>query len=154
MKKISVVALLGCFVLTTLLAPPALAKKKKKGKKRTERVEVIDYSHPTGLGVAGAGGCAPALGCESLPVGSEEVYISVEIADTAGQDVYAEIWQDIDGDDMIDQATGVCGATAGFVPITPGVPVSIPIFEGPGIDPPCTGVATTGTLTVTFSNLP
>jgi hypothetical protein len=153
MKKISVVALLACLVLTALFASPALAKK-KKGKKRAERVEVIEYSHPTALGLAGAGGCAEAFDCVSLPVGSQEAYISVEITDTLGQDVYAEIWQDLDGDDMIDQSTGVCGSTSGFVLITPGVPVNIPIFEGPGIDPPCTGVASAGTVTVTFSNLP
>lgn len=135
-------------------APAANAAKKKKKPKRVERTAEGTYDLPA-IGAGGLGICFPGtIGCIAFGATAEEKFIEVSVKDQLGQNVYASVSQDIDGDNRGDQGFNICGSTTEPMPIEPGVEVIVFIWEGPGIRPPCAGASSSGKVTVTFSNLP
>jgi hypothetical protein len=125
---------------------------------KTERTAEGTYGSPV-VGVAGIGYVC-GMGCVTFPVGTDEAYVSIEIVDDSGQPAGAAIAQDTNGDGVGDIFATVCGKTAAPIAITPGLELSVAVGAGVvvGVDttPPsgCPSVATTGTVKVTFSNLP
>jgi hypothetical protein len=148
------------------MAAPATAKKKKKKKPpvRVERVVDISYSAP-GAGVSGpagtaSGGICPFADpttqqCIEVPLEPGDKYIKVEITDTSGQNVAGYISQgDTDGDGIGNLYGDFCGGHEEFIPLeSPSAPVRISFYNGVCADN-SPAIATTGTITVTFSNLP
>lgn len=152
MKKVMPVALTAVLLVSGLMAPAHAQKKKKKPPK--PRTAEADYAGPA-IGAAGVGACSPGtLGCFGFPSTQKELYVQVQIEDSASPMVYASITQDLNGDNQADTSTGICGATEEPVPIDPGYEVTIFIWEGPGPSPVCAGLATSGTIKVTFSATP
>ena len=142
--------LIGAFGL-----PAEAAKRKKKKPTRVERTEESGYQVPA-IGLAGIGYCSggPGVGCALFPVQRNEKFAHVEIQDASGTEVFAQMNQDLDGDGFVDTSVPFCGSTDEPLAIEPGGTIEIWVWTGPSLDLSCTGVATTGSMTVTFSNLP
>lgn len=146
-KSIAVVAsaalILGAFIA------PAEAQKKTK---RTERTAEATYygapSYATGICSRDRG-----IGCATFPSAPKEKYVSIEIADTLLAPVFAVVYEDSDGDGMGTWVASICGESEEPIPITRGAEVIVVIW---GQEPPadCPGAFSSGTIKMTFSNLP
>ena len=161
MKKTLVVAL-ALSLVAGALAMPATAKKKKKKPVRVERVVELEYSAPgIGATVAGAGGgiCPFAdpttQECIEVPLQMGETHVKVEITDAAGQKVAGSLSQgDTDGDGVGNLYGQFCGAHEEPVEmLSPSVPLRVSFYNGTCADGTPAPV-TTGSITVTFSNMP
>ena len=160
MKKSFSVVLMIALVAGAFAAAPAEAKK-KKAPKRVERVVEASYQAP-GLGatVAGVGGgiCPFAdpttQTCIEFPLLQGEKYVKVEITDATGGSVAGSVSQgDTDGDGIGNLYGQFC--TAHPEPIkmeSASAPLRVSFY--PGGDPSCVSTPTTGTIKVTFSNMP
>lgn len=160
MKKAIVVALTAGLVAGAFVGPADAGKKKKV--KRVERVVEVDYAAP-GIGVttpAAAGGICPfadptSQECIEIPLQLGEKYVKIEIADAAGQKVAGYISQgDTDGDSISDLYGDFCGGHPEPIALqSSSAPVRVSFYNGAKTD--CApSLATTGTITATFSNLP
>src|SRR5439155_27159076 len=143
--------LVGALVISVLAAQAADAKTR-----RHVRSVKGTYSAPA-LGVAGNGGCvgagsAQTPGCVEFPTTARDRTISITVQDQSGQSVYTTWGQDLNGDGLTDNGGGFCG-TLKPTSVKAGVPVDVFIWEGPGADPPCAGVATQGTVTAKITSI-
>jgi hypothetical protein len=150
-KTIAILATAG--LLAASFAGPADAKRKRKPK-RIEREAESSYDTPAIGHPDVIVGCSGSTGCATFTVGPKERYATFEITDSLGTPVYAVGGQDLDEDGFADTRFTFCGNTEEPVEIEPSVNVNIFISAGPGMNPPCTGAASSGTVMGTFSNLP
>lgn len=149
MKRAIVVSLIVGLVASALFAAPAEAKKKKS--KKTTRTAEADYVLPNG----GLWLQAVNLGGASFPISMTESYVSVVVTDLVSPKVWGVIGQDTNGDLQADTSISFCGKTDAPVPVTPGIDVTVFLFQGPCLlndSSPAFGTA--GTIIATFSNLP
>lgn len=166
MKKSLTVALLVALIAGAFAAAPADAKKKKKPKvpARVERVVEFKYTGG-GLGVstpAASGGICPfadpsTQSCIEFPVlSSDETYIKVEMTDTSTTKIAGFISQgDVDGDGIGDLYGDFCGGHEAPIPLEGGTaPVRVSFYAGVCTDGATPSFPTTGTIKVTFSNMP
>jgi hypothetical protein len=73
----------------------------------------------------------------------KERWASVLIQDTTGRPAPAQVGQDLDGDEVVDETWDVCGATETPVAITPGKPLYVSVAPGAcgdGTEPATGGV--------------
>lgn len=164
MKK-SLIVLLAMALVAGALSAPALAGKKKKKKKivRTERVVEIEYAGiaPGVATPAASGGICPSASpdqagtCIEVPLlSADEAFVKVEIQDATGLSSPGFISQgDLDGDGIGDLYGEFCGAHEEAVPLVNSNPVRVSYYTGTCSDG-TPGLATTGTIIVTISNLP
>ena len=164
MKKALIFALVIGLIAGAMAAPATAKKKKKKKPVKIERVVDIAYSAP-GAGVSGpagtaSGGICPLADpttqqCIEVPLEAGDKYIKVEITDASGQNVAGYISQgDTDGDGISDLYGEFCGAHPEPIALTSSAaPVRISFYNGVCADN-SPAIATTGTIKVTFSNLP
>ena len=90
-----------CLIGSALAGPASGAKRQPR---KTSRVFEASYDNPSPIGAAGHGGCLFATGgCIQVPVGNNERYISVEVEDELGTDVFASAWIDLNGDQIVDE---------------------------------------------------
>ena len=158
-KAIAVAVMLG-LLGGAMVAPADAAKKKKKVVKKVERLVEHAYSVPSpGVGGAPYSACLaaqlPESGCVNIPLGSGEKFVNVEVADTAGLDVYWILAQDTDtsaGDVGYDIFHTGCGNSEAPIPVTEGLELRISVYASGG--PECPGAATSGTIKATLSNAP
>ena len=136
-------------VLGLLMGSIATAEaKKKKPKKPYVRIVEGTYDNPA-PGVGGVVTLNGAGGTLEVPTAVNEAYMSVEITDASGQATYFGIAAE---GSII---AGGCGKTEAPLAITPGMAHNITVTMGPGLeDPTCAGVATTGTIKVTLTEVP
>jgi hypothetical protein len=147
---------------------PAEAKKKKPAKPvRVERVVELAYtiggigfSLPDNPGPYSAAGICPmsdpsAQECIEFPLQAGETHVKVEIVDASTTTVSGFLSQgDVDGDGISDGYGNFCGAHAETVPLaSPAAPVRVSFYPGTCSDA-TPSLPTTGTITVTFSNMP
>lgn len=141
-RVLSLAVAAGLLVGSQTVAEGASRKKKRE---RVQRVVTLTYDAPA-IGVAGgpAGVCV-STGCIQVAVGSRERYVSIEIDDATGLSSPA----------VVDMGGGsdvyVCGATESPLQTSGG---EIVVWIHPAAITGCTGLASTGTVTLTFSNLP
>lgn len=149
MKKLIVTGVVAALVAGALVAPAAAGKKKKPP---APRVAEATYENPA-IGIPGVVGSPAAGGAFEFPTMTTENFISVEIADDGGAAVTFTMSQDSDPSDSQYEIMGTwCGATEEPVGIVPGLPVRVSVYTMPGPDQPtCTGPATSGTITATFT---
>ena len=126
------------------------AKKKKKKSKKVVRVASEDYVAPARFYWAPTG---DNIGGVSIPAATGERFVSVEIKDDAGMAVSAAVGQDPEGDGTV-TTTAFCTKTDKPLPIEPGIEVVVFVYVGPCTTPAGPALATQGTVTATFSNLP
>jgi hypothetical protein len=151
MKK-TLVLLVALGLIAGSFAAPATAKKKKKKKPvRVERVVEARYEFPAGIGSSSIGGACS--GCPAFPNSPDELYVAVEVTDDASPTAGVSFSWDTDGDGVSDTGFEVCGATDGFIEIPSSVSITAFPWILPGADCP-DGVSTSGTIKVTFSNMP
>ena len=153
MRRTIVAALVISLIAGVLLAP-AEARRRRRIVQRVK----AEYQTPA-LGHSDAViGClliADGLGCVDLIPRAGMKYLKLRIKDDSGTSTYAAVSQDLDGDGVGDvDYPSVCGKTTKAIKIRPGYEVTVFIKGGPGADPPCPGVGTSGTVQATFSNLP
>lgn len=153
MKKFLVLAVVLGLVAGSLGAP-AMAKKKKKGAK-VERVAEATYDNPA-IGIGGVVSSGSAGGSAEFPLMPGETFFSLDVTDASGTAVYASLSQDTDpSTPSWEIFAGVCGKTTEPIEVAPDLPVRVTITAGPGRQvPTCAGVASSGTIKVTLSNLP
>lgn len=146
----AVVALLA----VSVQAGPAEAGKKKK--KKVERTEARDYIGATGVRGAQDSPCAgEPVGCVVFPVEPGEKFVSIEVADAAGDDIWASVY--VNGySDGADAHEHICGSSEYALALADGLEelVVITTQTTAGATNPCPGPATQGTITATFSNVP
>lgn len=145
-------ALAAALLVVSVHAAPAEAGKKKK---KVERVEERMYVGATGVRGASDSPCAgEPVGCVVFPVEAGERFVSIDVADASGDDVWASvyIYGYSDGSDVHEH---VCGRSDGPLALTPGLEelVVITTQTTGGATNPCAGPATQGTITATFSNI-
>jgi len=117
------------------------------------------YANPAvGLAGWGGGSCrqTDGFGCVEFRTKRIEDHITISIKDSSGQPVYASIAQDKSTNKgpaptQTEPVGDICGKTTKPLPIEGGYPVDVFIWEGPGPDPPCAGVATQGSVTARFT---
>ncbi len=155
MRKAIAVALALGLLAGAMVAPAEAGKKKKK--KRVERVAETTYEAPA-LGSATTGGVClrPTNSCGDIATSGDEKCVKVEIADATGTAVAFTLGQDSDPATLgteLDYGQ-FCGTTGDEpIEIEPGYPLVVfPWAFGDVVCPG--GVATTGTVTATLSNLP
>ncbi|MGH2818346.1 MAG: hypothetical protein ACRDJS_07810 [Actinomycetota bacterium] len=152
MRRTVLVALVISLIAGPLLAP-AEARRRRRIVQRAHAV----YQTPA-LGHSDAlVGClliADGLGCVNFIPRAGMKFLKLQIKDQSGTSTYAAVSQDLDGDGIGDvDHPNVCGKTAKPIKIRPGYAVTVFINGGPGSDPPCPGIGTSGTVHATFSNL-
>ncbi len=155
MKRTLIIALVLGLVFGALTTAEA-AKKKKKPKK-TERTVEGSYDAPP-LVIAGTCAQSGAIGCVSIATGPGEAFITkAKVTDAHGQPVVVGVSANTDGQIGDDVSFGeFCGELTEPMPIEPGVELhfwvgTIADIVGQACAP---GLATTGTVSVTLSNLP
>ena len=144
----------GLCLAASIYSAPVEAKRRPKKVKKITREATVHYDTP-GLGVAGllvwTPNCGvPNNGCAYFQSSTREAYVDIEIIDDSGKDATGAIIVD-GGEDIV-----FCGSTPEPVAIEPGSRVHVTVHVGPGHGGPadCIGVATSGTVKATFSNIP
>ena len=155
MRKTITTVLAAALVLGAFAAPMADAKKKKKAKPRvvTDTYDAPAIGVGTPVYTGGASGCSGGnnIGCVEFPTTAKDKFVKIEVTDQSGQKAGGFISQgDTDGDGIGDGFGEFCGAHAGPVAITPGVPVKVSLYNGSCADGSQSTV-TTGTVKATFT---
>jgi hypothetical protein len=151
MKKALIFALVIGLIAGSMAAPATAKKKKKKKPVKVERVMEARYEFPAGIGSSTSGGACS--GCPSFPNTDKERYVMVEVTDDLTPKAGVSFSWDTDGDGISDTGFEVCGATEEPIEIPPSVGMNAFPWIAPGADCP-DGASTSGTIKVTFSNLP
>lgn len=165
MKRILVLLMIAGLIAGSVATAEAKKKKKKNSAPvRMEEVVEIPYTG-SNIGVASpaatGGTCLidqtlPFHCLSAVPSFVEASFIKIEVADATGQKAGGFISQgDVDGDGISDGYGQFCGAhPEPLAMATPGAPVDISLYMGICSDASGPSIATTGTITVTFSNMP
>ena len=115
------------------------------------RVEKASYVGGTPPGLALKWALADkGVGGVVLPGGSER-FVSVVVEDDMGLPTNISITQDTTGDGVPEEAVDACGETTRPIPIKPHVDVVVYIFQEPCNLPTPSGLASSGTVTATFT---
>ena len=139
-------------LLAASLAVGAFAGPGSAGRRKVRKARAVYESPAIGAGDA-TGTCVGANGCVTFGVGPKETSLSLEIEDSLGLPVYATVGQDLNPDDQFYDVLGkICGKTEKPFVIEPGIPINIWLWPLPGLNPPCAGAASSGTVTATFGS--
>jgi hypothetical protein len=98
-----------------------------------------------------------AIGCVAIVTAPNEKFLSAEVTDQHGQPVFVSVSADTDGDNSDDASyESFCGSTEEAIAIDPGVEVHLWVGLTPdsGFVGCAPGIATSGTISVTLSNMP
>jgi hypothetical protein len=165
MKRILVLLMIAGLIAGSVATAEA-KKKKKKVSAPVRMEEVVEIAYTGGnIGVATpaatGGSClvdqtVPFHCLNAVPPFVEASFIKVEVIDSSGQKAGGFLSQgDVDGDTIADGYGDFCGAHPEPVAMnTPGAPVDISLFMGVCSDASGPSIVTTGTIKVTFSNMP
>lgn len=157
MRRIVALTMILGLILGAVATAEAGKKRKPKRTTRVMREVEVTYDGPAvGVGAAGVGACFVALNsCGNVAIGPDDRFMEVEVTDASGTAVQLDLGQDTDEATVgteVDLGT-ICGASNEPIAIqAPGVPITT--FPWAFGSPDCPGVATTGTIKFTFSNLP
>jgi hypothetical protein len=156
MKRTLFMSLVLSLVVAGLVAPAEAGKKKKKPKRIERKAETTYQAPAIGIGELGTGVCfVPTNSCGNVPTGPKDLWVKIQVEDASTTNVMFSVGQDTDPDALgteTDLGT-FCGGTEEAIPVvSPGH--EIVLFPWAVGGPSCPGIATTGTVTLTFSNLP
>ena len=150
MKRTGMVSLAFVLVAGALVAP---ADAGRRAPKKVTREAVGTYDHPSPGSASTKAVCSP---CGTFQISGSERWVRMEVVDDMSQNPVAfSIYQNKDGDNFFERVGGpFCGSTGKEpVEITPGEYVGFNIYAFG--DVVCPGaIATTGTVTAVFSNVP
>ncbi|HWC14694.1 MAG TPA: hypothetical protein VG929_08865 [Actinomycetota bacterium] len=153
MKRFLVLFMIMGLVVGSVTTAEA-GKKKKKAPKKAERTVEGTY---TSTGVIAVGFCSQtdAVNCVEIPSGANESFLTAKVTDAHGLPVPVAVKADLDGDNSSETLYGTfCGETEEPIQIDPGA--AIIFWIGISSNTAAMGCppATTGSIEVTFSNLP
>lgn len=151
MKRMLVLMMvLGLVVGSTVAADAA----KKKKPKKVERQATGTYQSTA---VVAVGTCSQTDGinCVRIPSAPNEQYVTAVVNDGTGQAVPVSVKADLDGDNRTETLYGVfCGETEEPIKIDPGVEVTFWVGITSDNASQACPPPTSGSIDVTFSNLP
>ena len=146
------------FMLLGLITGSVATAESKK--KPTPHARTFEGSYKTPF-VPGDAGCSrtEGRGCVTVYTRSTESFFTAEVTDMLGLPVFVQVWTQTDGDGLEDVLFGIfCGETTTPIDFPAGTELhfwvgftySMAAYES------CPGglIATTGTVSVTLSNLP
>ncbi len=152
-RMLVAVAAVTALVGATMGTSPAEAGKPKK-KKKVERTVEAAYVGATGVrGVQDSPCAGDRVGCVRIPIEAGERYVSLEVTDASGDDVWASVY--VYGySDGTDTHEHVCGKSDAPLAIASGVEELVVVITQTtgGATNSCAGAATQGTVTAVFSN--
>lgn len=152
--KTAVAAVAAVAALLVVAVGPPSAEAGKAKKKKVERTAEAPYVGATGVrGVQDSPCAGEPLGCVRFAIEPGERFVSLEVADATGEDVWASVY--IYGySDGTDSHEHVCGKSDSPLSIGPGVEELVVVITQTtgGATNPCAGAATQGTVTAVFSN--
>lgn len=154
MKRLVVLVMVLGLVIGSAVTADAAKKKKKKKQQKVEREATGTYQS---TGVVAVGTCAQtdAINCVRIPAGPDEQYVSAVVHDSTGQAVPVAVKADLDGDNRTETLYGVfCGETEEPIKIDPGIEVTFWVGLTSDNAPQGCPPPTSGSIDVTFSNLP
>jgi hypothetical protein len=145
---------LAVTVLACLLASFPWAQAAQATTKKVHRATGTYASPAVGVSGNGGGSCSQTngFGCVEFATRPTDRTVSLRVTDQSGAPVYATWGQDYNNDGLEDKTAGFCGKTTSPIPIRGGVRLTVFVWEGPGADVPCAGVATQGTVVARFSS--
>ncbi|MGH2807467.1 MAG: hypothetical protein ACRDKT_09335 [Actinomycetota bacterium] len=158
MRELVGITVIVALVMGAFSVAPAQAGKKKKKKARIERTVEIPYSCPCGinpvLGFKLDTIVGENIGGATIPITYDDVYMTGVAEDALGQNVYVSFSQDTDGDGLNDDVGAFCGETEKPLKVS-HVEFEYRMFIYSGLcDDNTPALASQGTITLTFSNLP
>lgn len=149
---VAAVAAVSLMAVVAVGTPAAEAGKAKK--KKVERTAEATYVGATGVrGVQDSPCAGEPLGCVRFPIEPGERFVSLEVTDASGEDVWASVY--IYGySDGTDTHEHVCGKSDSPLALGAGVEELVVVITQTtgGATNPCAGAATQGTVTAVFSN--
>ena len=161
MKRVLALTMILGLLVGSITTAEAQKKKKEKKVVKVERVVEAVYQCPCGVWTpvqsAGFWLAGGAIGGALVPTGADDKFVEVEVSDASGQNVFIGMAQNVDGTDNFAEVPvgDVCGSTEEPISIpNPGVQVDIFVYMGTCSDMATPSIATSGTITLTFSNLP
>lgn len=102
--------------------------------------------------------CAPSehRGCVTITTGPKESFLSAKVTDAHGQPVLVQVWSEYNYEGTSPIFYGsFCGETTNPIRFPAGVTLKLWVgYFGPSVPDCGVGLATTGTVEVTLSNLP
>jgi hypothetical protein len=137
----------------------ATAEAKRGQKSRTERTVQGSYATqfvPFSLQCYQHGG----VGCVEIVTRMDEAFLTAKVVDAHGQPVLASVWSWPDGHQPSDHYGSFCGETDELIAFDRGVDIYVMVGGSTHHDLPTPGAScspgfgTTGTVSVTLSNLP
>ena len=150
MKRNAVVVLVFVLLAGALVTP---ADAGRRNPKKVSREAVSTYDHPSPGSPSTKGVCTP---CGTFQISGSERWVRMEVVDDASlAPVAFSIYQNLDNDNLFERVGGpFCGSTGKEpVELTPGEHVGFNVYAFG--DVVCPGaVATMGTVTAVFSNVP
>ena len=151
MKRILIVLM----VLGLLAATVVTAEAKGLNRRRVERTVEGSY----GPYPAPVTGCNEPLGswsCVSIPTRTTEAFFTAKVTDAHGQPVFVEVYSFTQWGGQ--HVTTFCGETTEPIRFEAGEElnfyVALPLWPVSSLDCPANRIKTTGTISVTLSNLP
>jgi len=152
---------IGALVVASLVLASAVgaeAATKKKVVKRTTRTVTLTYTGGCtieawdgGSGVASRPGACSSAGAADWTLAAKkgERYLTIKAVDASGLSVPGDIW--VQGSGLLSTEYQFCGATKDFKLPAPSFDLAL---DSVGAVRSCPGLATSGKITVVFSNLP
>lgn len=152
MKRLLIVVM----IIGLVVGSVATAEAKKAERNRIERTVEGDYQAPF---VAQVTGCdlsdAAQFGCLMVESRPGEEFLTATVTDALGQPVYFEVSWDFDGESGVGP---FCGETPRPIRFRRGAEVWVRVGVSwplpPLVDCPLNRLSTTGTISMTLSNLP
>jgi hypothetical protein len=157
MKRILILVMVLGLVFGSIATANTKKKKKKPVAPATPYVRVVEGTYDTPApGVGGIATLNGQGGMIEFPTLVNEAFVTVEVVDSSGQKTYFGLSnEDTDGDGQGEIVAGGCGATTEPLAIKGGLLHQVTVTMGPGkADPSCAGVATSGTIKVTLTEVP
>ena len=167
MKKMLVLMMVLGLIVGSIATAEAGKKKKPPAPVAPTRIEkVVEQKYSggnAGATAAGVGGGAcfndPSLPFACIKVmtpGAEYTYVKIEVTDASGQKAGGFIsQQDADGDGLADGYGEFCGAHPEAVALeVPGGELGVSMYFGTCADGATPSIVTSGTIKLTFSNMP
>lgn len=149
------------FMILGLIAGSVATAEAKKGQKSTRTERTVKGSYATQF-VPFNVYCYPnnGVGCVEIETRKDEAFLTAKAVDAHGQPVLVQVWGWGDGPEHSDDYGSFCGETDEPIAFDRGVDVYLVVGGSSEQDLPTPGAScspgfgTTGTVSVTLSNLP
>ncbi len=141
-------------VLGVIAGSVASAEAKKKPQRATRTVEG-SYDSPV-LGLYGECAGSHGVGCVSFSIEAKERFVTAKVHDAHGLPVFVFIRSTASGafGEGSESYGSFCGETTEPVAVPPGAELEFWVGAAASVYECAPGIATSGTITATFSNLP